>query len=382
LGERDASREREMTVSAMQPVPITLRNITKGFQHGVKGRIFAVNDVSLDVVPGELLTLLGPSGCGKTTTLRMIAGFEQPTSGSIHIGDRDVTSLRASERNIGFVFQNYAIFPHLSVFENVAYGLRVQGKSDDEIKTAVQEVLSLVGLGGYAQQQPHQLSGGEQQRVALARAIVFRPRILLFDEPLSNLDAKLRVQMRSEIQQLQKRLGITTVYVTHDQEEAMAISDRIAVMEKGVISQIDGAEDLYDHPKNEFVARFIGRANLLPGTLRNATAGSAAVEVLGVTLGAGGVPEGATVGDTVHVMVRPERVSLAPVDAAIAPGAAAIKGIVVNRTFLGEKAEYHVAVGEQTLQATLFSQGRGTALTAGDTVQVLLPASDVHLIRA
>ena len=177
----------------MQPVAITLAGISKGFAHGVKGQIFAVNDVSLTVVPGELLTLLGPSGCGKTTTLRMIAGFEQPTSGSIHIGDRDVTGLRANERNIGFVFQNYAIFPHLSVFENVAYGLRVQNKPDDEIKRAVSEVLELVGLTGYAQQQPHQLSGGEQQRVALARAIVFKPRILLFDEPLSNLDAKLRV---------------------------------------------------------------------------------------------------------------------------------------------------------------------------------------------
>ena len=186
-----------MTVAAMQPVPITLTGISKGFAHGVKGQIFAVNDVSLTVVPGELLTLLGPSGCGKTTTLRMIAGFEQPTSGSIHIGDRDVTGLRANERNIGFVFQNYAIFPHLSVFENVAYGLRVQNKPDDDIKRAVNEVLELVGLSGYAQQQPHQLSGGEQQRVALARAIVFKPRILLFDEPLSNLDAKLRVQMRS-----------------------------------------------------------------------------------------------------------------------------------------------------------------------------------------
>jgi iron(III) transport system ATP-binding protein len=366
-----------MSVAAIQPVPITLRNITKGFQHGVKGRIFAVNDVSLDVVPGELLTLLGPSGCGKTTTLRMIAGFEQPTSGSIHIGERDVTSLRASERNIGFVFQNYAIFPHLSVFENVAYGLRVQGKSEDEIKTAVQEVLALVGLGGYAQQQPHQLSGGEQQRVALARAIVFRPRILLFDEPLSNLDAKLRVQMRSEIQQLQKRLGITTVYVTHDQEEAMAISDRIAVMEKGVISQIDAAEDLYDRPKNEFVARFIGRANLLPGRLRDASS----VDVLGVVLGTSGAPDGANPGDSVHVMVRPERVSLAPVDAAVGPGVVAVKGIVANRTFLGEKAEYQVAVGDQTLQATVFSLGRSTTLAAGDTVQVLLPANDVHLIR-
>ncbi len=364
-----------MTVAATQPVPITLTGISKGFEHGVKGQIFAVNDVSLTVVPGELLTLLGPSGCGKTTTLRMIAGFEQPTSGSIHIGDRDVTGLRANERNIGFVFQNYAIFPHLSVFENVAYGLRVQNRPDEEIKRDVQEVLQLVGLGGYAQQQPHQLSGGEQQRVALARAIVFKPRILLFDEPLSNLDAKLRVQMRSEIQQLQKRLGITTVYVTHDQEEAMAISDRIAVMSGGKIVQIDVAEDLYDHPHNEFVARFIGRANLLDGRLTRIDAGKVAVEVLGQTIVVTGAPVGSKPGDAVRVMIRPERIALAR------EGSQGATGNVVSRTFLGEKTEYYVAVGEHTIQATLIGQGRSSSFAAGDAVLVVFPAENIHLIR-
>jgi len=364
-----------MTVTAMQPVPITLTGISKGFEHGVKGQIFAVNDVNLTVVPGELLTLLGPSGCGKTTTLRMIAGFEQPTSGSIHIGDRDVTGLRANERNIGFVFQNYAIFPHLSVFENVAYGLRVQNKPDEEIGRAVQEVLELVGLGGYAQQQPHQLSGGEQQRIALARAIVFRPRILLFDEPLSNLDAKLRVQMRSEIQQLQKRLGITTVYVTHDQEEAMAISDRIAVMSGGKIVQIDVAEDLYDHPHNEFVARFIGRANLLDGRLASVETDEVAVDVLGQNIVVTGAPEGARAGDTVRVMVRPERISLTE------HGTQGVAAKVISRTFLGEKTEYHVAAGDHVIQATLFGQARSAAFAAGDSVRVIFPAENIHLIR-
>jgi iron(III) transport system ATP-binding protein len=364
-----------VTVAATQPVPITLAGISKGFEHGVKGQIFAVNDVSLTVVPGELLTLLGPSGCGKTTTLRMIAGFEQPTSGSIHIGDRNVTGLRANERNIGFVFQNYAIFPHLSVFENVAYGLRVQNKPDEEIKRDVQEVLELVGLGGYAQQQPHQLSGGEQQRVALARAIVFKPRILLFDEPLSNLDAKLRVQMRSEIQQLQKRLGVTTVYVTHDQEEAMAISDRIAVMSGGKIVQVDVAEDLYDHPHNEFVARFIGRANLLDGRLTSVDAGRVAVEVLGQTIVVTGAPEGSKAGDVVRVMIRPERISLKR------DGAHGATGKVVTRTFLGEKTEYYVAVDEHSIQATMFGQGRAAAFAPGDTVQVAFPGENIHLIR-
>ncbi len=359
----------------MQPVPITLTGIGKSFEHGVKGRIHAVRDVNLSVVPGELLTLLGPSGCGKTTTLRMIAGFEQPTVGDIHIGDKNVTSLRANERNIGFVFQNYAIFPHLSVFENVGYGLRVQQKPEEEVKRAVAEVLELVGLAGYAQQHPHQLSGGEQQRVALARAIVFRPRILLFDEPLSNLDAKLRVQMRSEIQQLQKRLGITTVYVTHDQEEAMAISDRIAVMNSGSIVQIASAEDLYDRPTNEFVARFIGRTNLFDGKLRSVSAGETVVEVLGQAIAAPSAPDGLKAGDAVRVMIRPERIQLT------SDGAQGMKAKVLSRTFLGEKTEFHVTVGDQVIQATLYGQGRQVGFAVGDSVAVMLPADGIHLMR-
>ena len=367
-----------MTVTTMQPVPIRLTGIGKSFEHGVKGRIHAVRDVNLTVVPGELLTLLGPSGCGKTTTLRMIAGFEQPTVGDIHIGEKNVTGLRANERNIGFVFQNYAIFPHLSVFENVGYGLRVQQKSDDDVKRAVAEVLELVGLAGYAQQHPHQLSGGEQQRVALARAIVFRPRILLFDEPLSNLDAKLRVQMRSEIQQLQKRLGITTVYVTHDQEEAMAISDRIAVMDRGAIVQIASAEDLYDRPINEFVARFIGRTNLFDGKLRTVAPGKVAVEVLRQTVGASVAPEALNAGDAVRVMIRPERILLARADATDGLG---VTGNVASRTFLGEKTEYHVTADGHTIQATLYGHGRHAAFAVGDSVQIGLPADGIHLMR-
>ena len=364
-----------MTVAAMQPVPIALTGIGKSFEHGVKGRVHAVRDVNLTVVPGELLTLLGPSGCGKTTTLRMIAGFEQPTVGNIHIGDKNVTSLRANERNIGFVFQNYAIFPHLSVFENVGYGLRVQQKPEEEVKRAVAEVLELVGLAGYAQQHPHQLSGGEQQRVALARAIVFRPRILLFDEPLSNLDAKLRVQMRSEIQQLQKRLGITTVYVTHDQEEAMAISDRIAVMNSGSIAQIASAEDLYDRPTNEFVARFIGRTNLFDGKLRSVSASETVVEVLGQAIAAPSAPDGLKAGDAVRVMIRPERIQLT------SDAVQGMKAKVLSRTFLGEKTEYHVTVGDQVIQATLYGQGRQVGFAVGDSVAVVLPADGIHLMQ-
>src|SRR5215813_11978721 len=211
----------------MNPIAIRLDHVSAQFLHRVKGAIAAVHDVSLEVQPGELLTLLGPSGCGKTTTLRMIAGFQEPTAGRILIGDRDVTGIEANDRGIGFVFQNYALFPHLTVFENVAYGLRVQRQQSLQIAVAVGEVLALVGLAGFERQMPHQLSGGEQQRVALARAIVIRPGVLLFDEPLSNLDAKLRVQMRGEIRSLQKKLKTTTIYDTHDQIEAMTMADKI-----------------------------------------------------------------------------------------------------------------------------------------------------------
>jgi len=360
-----------------QPVPIRLEGIVKRFDHNVKGRIAAVDNVNISVAPGELLTLLGPSGCGKTTTLRMIAGFEHPTEGSIFIGDLDVTRLRANERNIGFVFQNYAIFPHLSVFENVAYGLRVQGRPEAEIRSAVEQVLDLVGLGGYGTQQPHQLSGGEQQRVALARAIVFQPRILMFDEPLSNLDAKLRGQMRGEIRELQKRLGITTVYVTHDQEEAMAISDRIAVMSNGSVVQIDTAEALYARPCNAFMANFIGKSNLLPGQVLQADARGAQVRVLDQTLQCIQASPEVRTGDAVKVVVRPEQISLAP-GANAGPGS---PGTVASRTFLGEKTEYHIQVGAATLHAVAYGTGPAARLTEGQSVQVSLPAEGSAVIR-
>ena len=230
-------------------IGVHVDGVSKRFAHRVKGEIYAARDVRIDVRPGEFLTLLGPSGCGKTTTLRMIAGFEKPDAGRIRFGGQDVTDLPANQRNIGFVFQNYALFPHLSVFENVAYGLqRARPAERGASRAASRDVLQLVGLAGYEHQFSGQLSGGEQQRVALARAIVIRPRVLLFDEPLSNLDAKLRVQMRTEIRDLQRRLAITTVYVTHDQEEAMAVSDRIAVMNQGSVVQEGTAEDLYHRP--------------------------------------------------------------------------------------------------------------------------------------
>jgi len=344
------------------PISIRLDRVSKRFDHTVKGEVYAVRQVSLSVATGELLTLLGPSGCGKSTTLRMIAGFEEPDEGTISIDGHDVTHVLPNRRGIGFVFQNYALFPHLSIFENVAYGLRVQGRPEAEIARAVSEVLELVGLARYERQQPHQLSGGEQQRVALARAVVFHPKVLLFDEPLSNLDAKLRVEMREQIRALQKRIGITTVYVTHDQEEAMAISDRIAVMDKGVVAQEGTAEDLYYRPASEFVARFIGRANLLEARVTSAQD----VDVNGVRLA---LASGKAVGETVTLVVRPEMISLR----ADTAGAARI----LQRTFLGEKTDYQVALGDTVLQVA--AGGRGQ-LAPDDAVSVQFDIDGVHVL--
>jgi iron(III) transport system ATP-binding protein len=359
-------------------VGIRLQGLSKRFAHRVKGEIHAARDVSLTVAPGAFLTLLGPSGCGKTTILRMVAGFERPDAGRVHIGDEDVTDLMANQRRLGFVFQNYALFPHLSIFENVAYGLRVQGRTEAEVAAAVDEVLVLVGLRGYERQLPNQLSGGEQQRVALARAIVIRPRVLLFDEPLSNLDAKLRVHMRRELRELQQALSITAVYVTHDQEEAMAVSDRIAVMSQGAIVQEGTADDLYYRPASEFVAQFIGRVNLLAARVVAAGPEGLDVEVAGARIRLPAGPRPAAAGGTVRLVLRPEAIELAP---AAGPGpAGALRGEVVSRTFLGEKAEYQVRVGTELLQVTQYNPGRAPGLAPGQPVTVTLAAGGIPVL--
>ena len=359
----------------MSAIGIRIESVSKRFAHRVKGEVYAVRSVSLTVQPAELLTLLGPSGCGKTTTLRMIAGFEQPDSGRVFIGEQDVTGLMANQRNIGFVFQNYALFPHLSVFENVAYGLRVQRQPEGDVSRAVSDVLALVGLQGYERQFPNQLSGGEQQRVALARAIVIRPRVLLFDEPLSNLDAKLRVHMRGELRELQKRLDITAVYVTHDQEEAMAISDRIAVMHRGAIVQEGTAEDLYRRPASEFVAQFIGRTNLLAGRVVSAGPGGIEVDVVGQRIRVSDEGTRAGLGQTVHLVVRPEVIELRPEDSG-----AGVPGTIVSQTFLGEKAEYEVRVGTDLLQVASYNPVQRGLFPVGQRVTLHFPTEDIQLL--
>ena len=302
--------------------------------------VVAVDDVNLAVEKGLFVTLLGPSGCGKTTLLRMIAGFEEPTSGEIYFGEERIDRLAPNLRDAAMVFQSYAIFPHLSVYENVAFGLRLKRRPRGELRRRVDAVLELVGLTQMAQRQPSQLSGGQQQRVALARCIVMEPRLLLFDEPLSNLDAKLREQMRIEIGDLQRRLGITSVYVTHDQMEAMAMSDLILVMNRGRVEQMGSPQEIYAKPANRFVADFIGKANFLEGRVVDATT----VEVAGRRLRLSS-PTAAGVATTVTVVVRPESVRLSSRSAGQTEGdATALPGTVRRATFLGNHADLLVEV--------------------------------------
>ena len=257
----------------MPQADVRLDRVTKRF-----AQVIAVNDLSLEIERGEFFSLLGPSGCGKTTTLRMIAGFEEVTAGTIYLGDADVTNRPPYKRDVNTVFQNYALFPHLNVFENVAFGLRRRKTADAEIKRRVGEMLELVELPGYERRRTNQLSGGQQQRVALARALINHPQVLLLDEPLGALDLKLRKQMQLELKRIQTEVGITFVYVTHDQEEAMTMSDRIAVMRAGRIEQLGAATELYEHPATEFVAGFLGVSNLLDARLVNVPGGEAWAE--------------------------------------------------------------------------------------------------------
>ena len=321
------------------------------------GREKAVDDISLSVKEGEFVTLLGPSGCGKTTTLRCIAGLERPDAGEIRIGEQIVASpergihLNPEDRNIGMVFQSYAVWPHMTVFDNVAYGLRVRRAPAAEVKQRTMQVLELVGLANLAERYATKLSGGQRQRVALARAIVYEPRVVLFDEPLSNLDAKLREQMRVELVRLQHEVGITSIYVTHDQSEALVMSDRVVVLNKGVIQQIGDPHTIYTHPVNTFVANFIGADNLLEGVLRERSGDLCHVELpLGrghasVTVTATG-GAGAAPGQRLFISLRPEDISLQlqrPVGAAMGN---LLEGRVIDTIYLGSFLECRVQVGD------------------------------------
>ncbi|ANF21855.1 ABC transporter ATP-binding protein [Thermococcus piezophilus] len=290
-------------------VEVKLENIVKTF-----GDTVALKGINLDIKHGELFTLLGPSGCGKSTTLRIIAGLDFPDSGTIWFDDQDVTYMSSSERGAVLVFQNYALWPHMTVFDNVAYGLKIKKLPKDEIERKVKWALELVKLSGFEDRYPTQLSGGQQQRVAIARALVVEPKILLLDEPLSNLDAKLRLEMRSEIRRIQRELGITVLYVTHDQEEAMAISDRIAVMNVGTVEQVGTPKEIYESPKTEFVASFMGKTNVIPAKVIERNGDRVTVEFEGIRLDGLYYTEKS---DKVVIVIRPERIKLKPVEKAV-----------------------------------------------------------------
>ena len=326
------------------PGRLSLVELTKTFSNTVSD-VTAVDHINLDIRPGEFITLLGPSGCGKTTTLRMIAGFEDATSGQVMLDGENMVVVPPNRRPMSMVFQSYALFPHLSVRENVAYGLRLRKKSAEEIKEEVDIALAAMNLTAMADRAPSQLSGGQQQRVALARAMVVRPKVLLFDEPLSNLDAKLRVKMRVEIRRMQKRLGISSVYVTHDQSEAMAMSDRIVVMNSGRIEQVDTPEEIYLHPASVFVADFVGRANFVPAQAQEVGEdGMAEIEALGQKIrvhSSEGAKEAVREGKETVVLVRPESMRIQPTDEKPATLTGSL-GQVVTSIFYGETVEYEI----------------------------------------
>ena len=323
----------------------------------------AVDHVDIEIEKGELVTLLGPSGCGKTTTLRLIAGFEFPTQGIIRLDGKVINEEPPHKRNMSMVFQSYAIFPHLSVYENTAYGLNVQRLAKAEVQERVARALELVELIGLENRAPNQLSGGQQQRVALARALVMEPKVLLMDEPLSNLDAKLREQMRTEIRRIQKRLAITSVYVTHDQVEAMTLSDRIVVMHEGKIEQIGTPTEIYRRPQTRFVADFIGQANFVPGIVRDRSDGQLVLEALGTTLTTPAPEHGFKPGTVATLVVRPEMVE-------IDPSHSQVEGIVRRATYLGNVVEYDVEVAGQLLALVQYDPRHTTVHPEGQTVQL------------
>jgi iron(III) transport system ATP-binding protein len=343
-------------------------NLSYGANHVLK-------NVDLEIQPGELFAFLGPSGCGKTTLLRLIAGFAQADSGRILVGGEDISTLPPWKRDIGMVFQSYALWPHMSVAQNVAFGLEERRVPRSEIPERVAAALDLVGLGGLGGRKPSQLSGGQQQRVALARTIVVQPKVLLLDEPLSNLDAKLRVQVRRELRELQQRLGLTTIFVTHDQEEANTICDRIAVMNDGVVQQVGSPVELYDRPANLFVAGFIGTANILEGRLVE-TGGNRVYAFDGLRLP---LRADAVVPDGARLVFRPQNASLhAPGSAPV--GGAAMAGTVLHREFLGGTVRYGVRINEVVVGVDVPFQSGQALFEPGTEVVLALDARQALLL--
>ena len=365
-------RPQEGAPARERPVAVRLSNVTKSF-----GEFVAVDDLTLDIQEGEFFSLLGPSGCGKTTTLRMIAGFEEPTQGGISVAGEPVQGVPPYRRPVNTVFQSYAIFPHLDVFDNVAFGLRRSGVKGEELRQRVTEACAMVQLEGFEKRKPGMLSGGQQQRVALARALVNRPKVLLLDEPLGALDLKLRKEMQLELKSLQHEVGITFVYVTHDQEEALTMSDRIAVMNVGKVQQVADPATLYELPKNRFVASFIGQTNVFSGTVESASADRVTLRTrAGSSIGAV-APEGETAeaGSEAHAAVRPEKVRFGGEGDNVVP--VRIKQVV----YLGVSTQY-IGELEGGGMLVLYQQNvhEGTGPREGDEVSVTWEARNCRVL--
>jgi len=347
-------------------IAVDARNVGKIYGAGA-GAVTALGAVSMAIEQGEFFTLLGPSGCGKTTLLRCIAGFETPTSGSIHLSGQDITYTPPNARPVNTVFQSYALFPHLSVADNIGFGLKMQGKPKAEVNKAVERVLALVKLEEFANRLPQQLSGGQQQRVALARALAPEPEVLLLDEPLSALDLKLRKEMQSELKRLQTETGITFIFVTHDQEEALTMSNRIGVMSAGALLQVGTPHDIYDRPVNRFVADFIGETNFLEGRVEDAKVRIGTGDLLAVPLdGHSG---------TVTLAIRPEQVSVSAANGGISAR-------IIDATYLGTDTHYTLALGDDSHLVARVQSNSKTAFGVGDTVGVSIDAQAVQVLKS
>lgn len=367
---------------------VRISHLTKTYAGG-KGRnsVLAVNDVDLAVKRGELVVLLGPSGCGKTTLLRCVAGLEKPAGGEIQINGRTVFSSQdkvyvvPEQRQIGMMFQSYALWPHMTVFQNVAYPLASAGLDKDTLRRRVLDVLERLGVGGLDQRFPSELSGGQQQRVALARALVGSPSVILFDEPLSNIDAKVRRKLRRELRELKAQAGFSGIYVTHDQEEAMELADTLAVMENGRITQLACARDVYERPKSIYVAEFVGEINRLQGRVENVSHAQATVSTALGSLPVHGLGPSAKAGDTGWVVIRPERVTVAAANATQSPEAGpSFTGTVQDAIYFGAKQELHLDVAGVPM--TAWTAGTASAARHGDRVAVTLPAAGLQWIPA
>ena len=351
---------------------VRLDHITKIYKDYKTEKDFAaVDDISLDIKPSSFVTLLGPSGCGKTTTLRMVAGFESPDKGEIYIGAQAINELTPNKRDTAMVFQSYALLPHYNVFDNIAYGLKIRKVAKDEIAERVMAMLKLVELEGLEGRMKNQLSGGQQQRVALARALVVQPSVLLFDEPLSNLDAKLRVAMRTEIRRIQQTVGITAIYVTHDQSEAMSISDQIIIMNKGKIAQMGTPREIYYQPKDEFVADFIGEVNFLTGSVTSIDSKAIHVDVGGVDITAESF-EKVSKGDPCKIVLRPESITLA--DQGVLPCT------VTLSTFMGSYQYYQADVNGMMIKITEYNPKNRKLYQAGDKAYLNFESGNLHIL--